>query len=146
MIDRQVKWDKRFLELSRHVSNWSKDPSTKVGAIITDGIKIVSMGFNGLPQSVKDSPEILNNREQKYKYIIHAETNAILTAGRDLVDCTIYTYPFLPCPNCASVIMQSGIKRVVSLVCKDERWEKLLKDSKNFMALSSLKIVEYLDI
>ena len=49
MIDRQVKWDKRFLELSRHVSNWSKDPSTKVGAIITDGIKIVSMGFNGLP-------------------------------------------------------------------------------------------------
>ena len=111
----------------------------------TPQLKLV-LSFNGLPQSVKDSPEILNNREQKYKYIIHAETNAILTAGRDLVGCTIYTYPFLPCPNCASVIMQSGIKRVVSLVCKDERWEKLLKDSKNFMALSSLKIVEYLDI
>ena len=146
MIDRQTKWDKRFLDLSKHVSKWSKDPSTKVGSIITDDTKIVSMGFNGLPQTIKDSSEILNDREKKYKYIIHAETNAILTAARDLSGCTIYTYPFLPCSNCASMISQTGIKRVVSLRCENERWIKLLEDSKKFMNLCGLEVIEYLCI
>jgi len=45
----QEKWDNRFLDLCEHVSEWSKDPSTKVGAVITEGIHIVSIGYNGLP-------------------------------------------------------------------------------------------------
>jgi dCMP deaminase len=143
MSKRQKKWDRRFLGLSEHISRWSKDPSTKVGAIITNDIKIVSVGFNGLPQSTKDYPEILENRGLKYKHIIHAETNAILAAKTDLTGCTIYTFPFLPCTRCASMVAQSGISRVVSIVCQNKRWEKTLQESKHFMGLCGLEVVEY---
>ena len=143
MSKRQKKWDRRFLGLSEHISRWSKDPSTKVGAIITNDIKIVSVGFNGLPQSTKDYPEILENRGLKYKHIINAETNAILAAKTDLTGCTIYTFPFLPCTRCASMVAQSGISRVVSIVCQNKRWEKTLQESKHFMGLCGLEVVEY---
>ena len=143
MNKRQEKWDKRFLGLCEHVSRWSKDPSTKVGAIITKDIKLVSMGYNGLPQQVRDTPEILGNRTTKYKHILHAETNAILAAKTELSGSTIYTFPFLPCTKCASMIVQSGITRVVSIVCRDERWEERLKESKHFMESSGLEVVTY---
>ncbi len=77
-------WDARFLELARLVSTWSKDPSTQVGAVITRGKFVVSLGFNGHPKGVTDSPGRLENREVKYRTIIHAEINAILTAKQDL--------------------------------------------------------------
>jgi len=143
MDDRELKWDRRFLKIAESISEWSKDPSTKVGAIITNDIKIVSMGYNGLPQSTPDYPEILNVREVKYQYIIHAEVNAVLSAKQDLKGCTIYTSPFLPCPRCASILVQSGISRVVSSKCKNERWKQSLKESKYFMELSNVRVIEY---
>jgi dCMP deaminase len=56
--------------------------------------------------------------------IIHAEVNAILFANRDLHGCTLYTWPFQPCSRCASIVVQKGINRVVSLKDDDERWAK----------------------
>ena len=141
----QEKWDKRFLGMAQLVSIWSKDPSTKVGAVITDGNKkIVSLGYNGLPQWVEDNEEILSNREEKYKYIIHAEVNAILQANKD--NCfagTIYTYPFLTCPQCAAMIIQAGIMRVVSYKCVDERWIPRIEDSKKLLDMADIEVVEY---
>lgn len=141
----EEKWDKRFLGMAQFVSTWSKDPSTKVGAVITDGNKkIISLGYNGLPQWVEDDPEILLNREEKYKYIIHAEVNAILQANRDnFFAVTIYTYPFLTCPQCASMIIQAGIMRVVSYKCIDERWIPRIEDSKKLLNMASVEIMEY---
>ena len=143
MDDRELKWDKRFLKISESISEWSKDPSTKVGAIITNDIKIISMGYNGLPQSTPDYPEILNVREIKYQYIIHAEVNAVLSAKQDLKGCTIYTSPFLPCPRCGSILVQAGISRVVSYKCQNERWKQPLKESRYFMELSNVRVIEY---
>ena len=77
------KWDRRFMEMARLVASWSKDPSSKVGAVITRGKFVVSVGFNGFPQGVVDSEERLTNRELKYPMILHAEINAI-TKGLDL--------------------------------------------------------------
>jgi dCMP deaminase len=117
------KWDKRFLELAEHVAEWSRDPSTKVGAVIVDQKKrIVSVGFNGLPQSLRDD-ERLNNREFKYGAIVHGEINAILFAERSLTDCTLYTWPWPICLNCAPIVIQSGIKRVVAPSGPPERWK-----------------------
>lgn len=108
----QEKWDLRFLSMAKLISTWSKDPSTQVGAVIFDSRnRIVSMGYNGLPQDVLDQD--LDNRERKYKTIIHAETNAIIFAKKDLEGCSIATYPFMPCSNCSSAIIQAQIKRVV---------------------------------
>lgn len=141
------KWDKRFLEMARLVSTWSKDPSTKVGAVITDGQKkIISLGYNGLPQWVPDDQEILHNREEKYKFIIHAEVNAILqanTSSYDFIAGTIYTYPFLTCPQCAAMIIQAGIMRVVSYKCIEDRWIPRIEDSKRLLAKAEIEVVEY---
>jgi len=110
-----TKWDKRFLELAEHVSAWSKDPSTKVGCCITDSKnRVVSVGYNGFPIGVDDNEDYLNNRDKKLQRTIHAEPNAILFAQRDLTDHTLYVYPFPPCVNCAALIIQAGITKVVS--------------------------------
>src|SRR4030067_2638115 len=105
------KWDLRFINLAYHISNWSKDPSTKCGAVITHGNRIVSLGFNGFPAGVLDHDDRLLDRELKYKMVLHAEVNALLFAGTDLSDCTLYVVPMAPCSRCAAQIIQSGIKK-----------------------------------
>ena len=131
------KWDKRFIDLAKLVGSWSKDPSTKVGAVITDdNNRIISIGFNGFPQNVVDSEDRLVDREHKYDIVVHAEANALMFANKSVEGCTLYTWPFQPCSRCAGLIIQSGIKRVVSVVQDDARWKKnfevaaeLLKES-----------------
>lgn len=121
-------WDRWFLGMAEYVATASKDPSTKVGAIIVDPQRrIVSTGYNGLPQGVEDTDERLNNREIKYSMIIHGERNALLFAGRSVAGCTLYTIPFLPCAACASMVIQAGIKRVVSPYSDNPRWVENFK-------------------
>ena len=107
------KWDERFMALAHVVSKWSKDPSTKVGAVITKGNRIVSLGFNGLPAGYPDDATVLDDRKVKYALTIHAEVNAITFAKDDLTGATIYC-THAPCSNCAALIVQSGIRRVVA--------------------------------
>ena len=118
-----LKWDQRYLYLAGHIATWSKDPSTQCGAVITDGHRIISTGFNGFPQGIEDDGR-LDVRGTKYEMVIHAEINAILFAKQDLHGCTIYTYPFQPCSRCASVIIQSGIRRVVTTRQIPGRWQE----------------------
>lgn len=110
------KWDERFLKLAEEVSTWSKDPSTKVGAVIADGKKVVSHGFNGFPPSIEDKQEWYDEREVKYKLVIHAEVNAILNAERSVSGCTLYTTPLPPCCECAKLVAAAGITKVVSTI------------------------------
>ena len=123
------KWDMRFIDLAATVAQWSKDPSTKVGAVIVDDKKrVVSLGFNGFPRGANDSVLVHISREVKLKQIIHAEMNAILFAKQDLTGHTIYVSPMAPCAQCASAIIQSGISRVVSLPINPEsKWCDELK-------------------
>jgi len=135
-------WDLRFLQLTKQISSWSKDPSTKVGAVIVDpNRRIVSTGYNGFPRNVNDDARY-DNRELKYEMIIHAEVNAILFADRNLNGCTLYTYPFMPCSRCASIVIQSGIKRVVSIKNIDIRWEKSFSLSRTMFNESDVELVE----
>ncbi len=123
------KWDDRFLQLAKQVGSWSKDPSTQAGAVIIDENKrIISVGFNGFPAGIADD-ERLDNRDEKYPIIIHAEMNAQLFAHRNLEGCTIYTYPFPPCSQCASVLIQVGINYVVCPVEYPERWKEDLESA-----------------
>ena len=122
-----TNWDRRFLDLAHHIAGWSKDPSTRCGAVVTDGKRIVSMGFNGFPQGVEDTRDRLDNREKKYRLVLHAEQNALSFANRDLSGCTIYVYPMPPCSRCAAQIIQAGIKRIVTQrpdADKLERWQE----------------------
>lgn len=128
MIDeeKQLAWDKYFLGIVDAVAQKSKDPSTKVGALIvrTDH-SICSSGYNGFPRGMEDRPERYDNRAEKYERVIHAEMNAILTAPEPVHGYTLYV-PFLTCANCCKHVIQAGIKRVV---CRhadrklEERWK-----------------------
>lgn len=105
------KWDVRFMEMARLVASWSKDPSTKVGAVIADQHnRVVSQGYNGPPRGVEDDPGV--DRDTKLRRTIHAEKNAILFARGDVSDCTLYVTHH-PCGPCAAFIVQAGISRVV---------------------------------
>ena len=137
------RWDIRFLDMAQLVSTWSKDPSTKVGAVIVDtNNRVVSVGYNGFSKGISDDIR-LDNRETKYKMIVHAECNALLFAQRSLVECAIYTYPFMPCPKCASMIIQSGISRIVSYVNTDERWEQEFQLSRTILKEADVFVKEH---
>lgn len=121
------KWDIRFLELAKHISGWSKDPSTKVGCVVVgEDREIRSTGFNGFPRGINDDEERLTDRSQKYPLICHAEENAIMHAARigiSLKGSTAFvTWP--PCSRCARSLIQAGIKEIVYPEAKEipERW------------------------
>ncbi len=118
------KWDRRFMDMARLVASWSKDPSSKVGAVITRGKFVVSVGFNGFPKGIADTADRLENREIKYPTILHAEVNAILSARQDIRGCCLYATPYMPCPQCAAVVVQSGITRIVFTPSENEKWGK----------------------
>jgi len=109
------KWDHRFLALAAFIADWSKDPSTKVGAVITHTHlkRIISTGFNGFPAGVVDSADRLMDRETKYEMVVHAEQNALMFAGERAEGATLYVHPLPPCARCAVLIIQAGIQRVV---------------------------------
>ena len=112
------KWDERFLNLAKEISTWSKDPSTKVGAVAI-GIKgeVLAQGYNGFPRGVLDSPERYETKEIKYQYVVHAEMNCIYNAtynGIGLDGATMYVWGLPLCNECAKGIIQVGIARVVS--------------------------------
>ena len=132
------KWDARFLELAKHISDWSKDPSTKVGCVVVgEDREIRSTGFNGFPRGIEDNIERLEDREQKYPLICHAEENAIMHAARigvSLKGSTAYvTWP--PCSRCARSLIQAGIKEVVYSSEEEipERWVEDFNISTNML-------------
>lgn len=117
------KWDRRFLALAEHIAQWSKDPSTKTGAVIVDSFnRIVSVGYNGFPRGVEDTMERLENRETKYKIIVHCERNALLFAHTSVEGCRLYTWPFMSCATCAAMVIQAGITEVIAPVSDNPRW------------------------
>ena len=119
-----------YLKIAKEqVSARSKDPSTKIGAIIVDSNDhVISYGYNGFPRKIEDSIERLNDRPTKYKLTVHAEANAVINAARAGVctkDCTIYVSGLPPCHECAKVIIQAGIAEVVYYDIEiPERWQE----------------------
>lgn len=127
----------------------SKDPSTRVGAVIVGPQREVrSTGFNGFPRLICDSPERLNDRERKLKLIVHAEMNAVLAAARigvPLEGCTLYlaatddtglVWGGPPCTRCTVELIQAGIKEVVSRPVKavPSRWHADLAVAHDLLA------------
>lgn len=126
MANDSYKWHQRFAQLAQEVSTWSKDPSTKVGCILVRDKKVVSTGYNGLPRSISDSFERLNDRSIKYEITIHAEQNAVISAalhGVSTVGCAAYV-TFNPCSRCSAVLINAGIETVYVSGYSDipERW------------------------
>jgi dCMP deaminase len=136
-------WDKRLLDLARHISNWSKDPSTKVGAVVSGIDKIdFSFGYNGFPPRIKDDDRLLD-RQKKYKLVIHAEENALANASFDVRGATIYSTHF-PCVNCSKAIIARGLSYVA--VPKPDadflsRWENDIRESEEMFKEAGVTVI-----
>lgn len=136
------KWDDRFMSIAFEVATWSKDPHKKVGALAVspDGRKW-SPGYNGFPAQMEDTPERLNNRELKNKYMVHAEANAIANSTAQVNDWTIYVTK-APCLPCAKLIAGARIARVV---CPNPggSWENEQLEAIAFLRLSEIEVSFY---
>lgn len=112
-----ISWDEVFMSACTLFSMRSKDPKTKVGAVIVDRQTkvILGAGYNGLPRGIEDTDERWSD-ESKHNYVVHAETNALLnqnipinSKGREkILYCTYH-----PCHHCAKLICQDNITEIV---------------------------------
>lgn len=143
-------WNLRFMYLAKQVSTWSKDPSKKIGAVVVGSKRqILSTGYNGFPRGIEDTDERLNDRDLKYKYVVHAEMNAIYNAtytGTSLDGASMYVYGLPICHECAKGIIQVGIKEVFidrkSLLDKPNWYDSYLKSKEMFDAVGiTIKLV-----
>ena len=110
-------WDRRFLTVAMQVSHWSRDPSSKMGAVIANtDQRLVALGYNGFPKKEEDCQSRQHNKRMKYEIVVHAEVNALLIAGSAAAGGTIYLYGPRPiCARCAGILIQAGVKRAVAI-------------------------------
>ena len=115
MIDE--KWQRRFILRAKEYASWSKDPSTHIGAVAVEPLskREISGGYNGFPRGIGDTKSRLENRETKYKFVVHAEANCIYNATRagiSLEGAHLFVYGLPICSECAKAIIQVGITEV----------------------------------
>ncbi len=127
----------------------SKDPSTKIGAVLVKDKNIIGSGYNGFARKVLDLHERYNDRETKYKFVVHAEANSILTCARlgiSTIDSVLYTNG-ISCHECSKSIIQGGIKEIVvhsRWPMNHAKWEESIKISEIMLKEAEVKI-RYLD-
>ncbi len=113
MNKKQLLLDKRYLQMAKIWAENSYCKRRKVGALIVKNQMIISDGYNGTPSGFENQCEDENN--QTYPYVLHAEANAITKVAKSTNNsegATLYVTTS-PCMECAKLIIQSGIKRVV---------------------------------
>ena len=131
---RPPSWDRLFMRLVYEYASKSKDPSSKIGAVVVRDRRPILFGYNGFPEGVQDTCERLCNREIKYMLVEHAERNALDMATRlgiSAMGGTLYTQ-VLPCSGCAKGIIQAKIKEVVLHTPADEYFQKRSSSSSNW--------------
>lgn len=115
-----ISWDEYFVGLLKVTEMRSKDPDTQVASLLVDEKnRIISTGYNGFPQGCSDDvfpwERSDNFMESKYTFVVHAEQNCIVSSPyADLSNCKMYV-SLCPCPDCAKLIIQSGIKEIIYL-------------------------------
>jgi dCMP deaminase len=145
-----AEWDAFFIGLAKYMAEASKDPSTQVGAVIVRPNRTVaSVGYNGFARGCCDDSHLYDERATKYARTVHAEANAIVTARESLHGYTLYSWPFQPCSgadggnNCSGLIIQAGIKRVVSLTSNNPRWNDTFAHGATMFAEAGVELVLY---
>ena len=148
-----MDFDTYFIEIAKTVSLKSKDPSSKIGAVIVGPEKqIISTGYNGFPRNIDETDPARWERPLKYSYVEHAERNAVYNAARHgiaLRGCTMYFVgfgsPTVPCTECAKAVIQAGITRVVGFALKEapESWLEDLYFADILLLEAGIEVEEY---
>lgn len=113
--EKQLRYDKAYLNMAKEWAKLSHCSRKQVGAIIVKDEVIISDGYNGTPTGFDNCCE---NEEGETKwYVLHAEANALMKLSKSTNSskgATLYI-TLSPCKDCAKLILQAGIKRVVYL-------------------------------
>jgi dCMP deaminase len=122
--DKRLSFDQIWLEVAKTVAKRGTCPRLKVGAVIVDSSnQIISTGFNGAPRGLAHCTEVgcLIDDSGRCKRTAHAEANALIQAGRSRTyGGTLYSTHF-PCSECANLIIQAGIYRLVYITPYDSQ-------------------------
>lgn len=134
--EKQLRYDKVYMEMAKQWSSLSFCTRKQVGALIVKNKTIISDGYNGAPSGFHNTCEDCDNKT--HWYVIHAEANAILKCAKNGHSCegaTMYL-THSPCKDCSKLILGSGIKRLVfSEVYRDS-------DGLDFLRKCGLEIIE----
>lgn len=119
--NKSISYEKcqKYYKLAEFQANlFSKDPSTKVGAlfIAPHSLQILSQGYNGFPRKVDETDVTRWERPTKYFYVSHAEANGIANACRHgtPLENSIAIVTLFPCASCAKLIIQAGISLLIT--------------------------------
>ena len=135
-------WDQCFMSMAESVSMRSKDPTTKVGAVLVSSDRNrVSVGYNGFPAGLDETEQRWGD---KHSYVVHAEINAILNARCDLRGYTLYTTMF-PCIECTKLILQAGVSRIVYKDFSSKSVEATLSLSEELFKEMSVSVERHYD-
>lgn len=150
-----MDWVEYFIRKAELTAQKSKDPSTKTGVIIVGHDRVeLTNGFNGFPRKVNDDHSRYIDRETKYKFIAHAETNAIYNAARygiSIKDADMYTsFGVRTCQECAKGIIQAGIARLIGrkLIGKfaGGRWDDTIQIGIQMLKEAGVILLEWDDV
>mgnify|MGYP006277900781 CR=1 FL=1 len=160
LVPKPYNWDKCMMEDAFNIARMSKDPSSKIGAVVVSPDKTqISKGYNGFPKRIPDSAAWWFNRGEnpntftKYMLVNHAEENAISQAKKSLVGWTIYVTHF-PCIRCARRIVTEGIVKVFYyydpkiVTMKTKSGEDLMQSEfvKEMFTLANVELIQLTDI
>lgn len=137
-----TKWDIRYLALARHVAQWSKDPSTRVGAVLVGrDSRDMAVGYNGFPRGIADDDR-LHDRKVKYKLMMHAERNVLNNAKFWIEGSTLYC-TMHPCLECAKSIISCRVVRIVvppPPQPEADRWTQEIPDAQAILVEAGVEV------
>ena len=119
-------FDEIFMKEVYLIASKSKDPTTKIGAVIVKNRHSILRGYNGIAEGVKDLPERME-RPEKYDWMSHAERNSCYMGAKFGISTdgsTLYTQG-IPCVQCADAVINCGIKEIVN----HKQWQDAALDS-----------------
>ena len=109
MMLKKINWETYALALAKVASLKSKDPYIKVGCcLLRHDNTVASLGYNGFPSGMEEN---WSNREERRKYVNHAEANALRFVRPD--ECYLAAITLLPCNDCLKSLASYGIKKIV---------------------------------
>jgi dCMP deaminase len=111
--EKQLRYDRVYLKMAETWASLSHCNRKQVGALIVKDGMIISDGYNGTPSGFDNCCE--DEEGNTHWYVLHAEANAILKVSKSTnsaLGATLYL-TLSPCKECAKLILQAGITRVV---------------------------------
>lgn len=123
-----MKNDQLYLDMATLVAHQSHDEEIKVGSVIVRNGQVLSQGWNGMPSGMPNATRSAVGATNKE--VIHSEANALMKLAKNgggSDGATIYC-THSPCWECAKLILQAGISRVVYSHCYDEQSVLFLKE------------------